>query len=309
MGEFCKFDRMKTRFTFILLIATAALVYQSCDYVSNAVPAPASGSSSTGSTGSTTGTQVIYRKALIEDYTGHKCGNCPGAARELHKLDSIYAGKIVPIAVHAGFYANVTSAYPNDLRSQAGTDWDQAFQISMGPGNPNGLVGRVGYNTSNFIQAYSLWGGSAVAIAAMPAAFKIDINNAYNTSSSVLTTTITSTALKDTSGTLNLVVVITEDSIIGPQLDYSLNTTQYPNQIMPNYVFNHVLRGSLNSSWGAQILNGNVPKDSVMTRNYSFNLGSGWDYRHCKVVAFIYNSNTSSSSYYEVLQAEDKQIQ
>jgi hypothetical protein len=307
MFRFCKFDRMKTRFTLILLVVTTTLIYQSCDYVSNAVPIPTAGSSST--IGSTTGSQTIYRKALIEDYTGHKCGNCPGAARELHRLDSVYAGRIVPIAVHAGFYANVNSTYPADLRSQAGTDWDQAFQISMGPGNPNGLVGRVGYNTSNFIQAYSLWGGSAVAIDTMPAAFKIDINNAYNTLTSVLTTTITSTALKDTSGTLSLVVVITEDSIIGAQLDYSLNTTQYPNQIMPNYVFNHVLRGAVNSSWGAQILNGTISRNSVVTKNYSFTLNSGWNYKHCKVVAFIFNSNPSSPAYYEVLQAEDKAIQ
>ena len=91
---------MKKKFLTFCLILSAAFVYQSCDYVINAVPASQnSGSSSTGST-------TIYRKVLIEDYTGHKCGNCPAAARELHKLDSIYTGKIVDdialIIVHGG---------------------------------------------------------------------------------------------------------------------------------------------------------------------------------------------------------------
>lgn len=297
---------MKKTFAVVCLGVTLLFMQQSCDYVSNAIP---QASTSTGTSTGTTGSNVVYRKVLIEDYTGHKCGNCPGAARELRKLDSIYAGKIVPIAVHAGFYAVVNGTYPTDLRSQAGTDWDAAFVISAGPGNPNGLVNRVGYGGSNFIQTYSNWGTSATGMDTMKAAFKIDIANAYNTGSGVLSTTVTSTALKSLSGTYNLSVVITEDSIIGPQLDYSLNTSQYPSQIYPNYVFNHVLRGAVNTSWGEQIFNGTVNVSDIQTKTYNFTIPSTWAYKHCKVVAFVYDAGTSSATHFEVLQAEDKAVQ
>jgi hypothetical protein len=42
---------------------------------------------------------------LLEDYTGHKCVNCPTAAEIAHNLQITYGEKIILMAIHAGFFA------------------------------------------------------------------------------------------------------------------------------------------------------------------------------------------------------------
>ena len=78
---------MKTLFTIIQLFCITIIV-NSCDYVSNTIEP----NSNNGGGNQITDTTKVYRKVLIEDYTGHRCGNCPAAARTLKRIDSIYHG-------------------------------------------------------------------------------------------------------------------------------------------------------------------------------------------------------------------------
>lgn len=68
-----------------------------------------------------------FNKVLLEDYTGHTCGNCPRAAEKAEELKTLYKDSLIVIAVHAGSFANPTSSYPNDYRTNVGTDWDNFF--------------------------------------------------------------------------------------------------------------------------------------------------------------------------------------
>jgi hypothetical protein len=296
---------MKKKFLIFCVFATAALLFQTCDYVRNANPPPKAST-----TGSTTSPGIVYRKVLVEDYTGHKCGNCPAAGRELKRLDSVYSGKIVPIAIHAGFYANVTPGstppYPTDFKTTSGTDYDNAFGNSAA-GNPNGLVNRVSFGLASFIKQWSSWETSVATMDTIKADFKIEIANSYNIVSNQLTTTVTATALNyKTTANYNLVVLLTEDSIVAEQIDYSLPAGQ---QYVSNYTFNHVLRTAINSSWGDPLFTGAVSTNDVKTKTYTnFQLSSAWKYKHCHVIAFLYDANTSSATYYEIFQVEMKDV-
>src|SRR4051812_5513690 len=49
---------------------------------------------------------IPHKKVLVEDYTGHLCGNCPAAGIYLNDtLKSVYNHCLVIISVHAGFFA------------------------------------------------------------------------------------------------------------------------------------------------------------------------------------------------------------
>ena len=267
-----------------------------CDYVNNAIP-PSTAATTTGSSGST----IIYRKALVEDYTGHKCGNCPAAAQQLNTLEGTYPNKIVPIAVHAGYFSNVAGTYTTNFQTIDGTAYDTQFGNSNA-GNPNGLINRVGYGTGSFIKQWSSWGAEVAQQTAIPAVFQIKIKNVFNTVSSSLTTSVTVKALASITGTYKLVVVLTEDSIIAEQLDYSLPTGSQQNL---SYRFNHVLRGSINSTWGdavAGIVNAN---DSVVMP-YTKVINTSYNPTKCHVVAYVYDANSASPTYYEVFQAEEE---
>ena len=294
---------MKKKILIVSSLLVTALLFQMCDYVRNANQTATSTTQQAGK---------VYRKVLVEDYTGHKCGNCPRAAETLTQLEGIYGSQIVPMAVHAGFFAVVTPSsvppYPTDLRSTAGTDYDNTFGNSIA-GNPNGLVNRKNHDSASlFIKAYSAWGAAVASMNTQLADFQIKITNTFNTSSNQLTSVVTSKALNGKTGPFNLVVLLTEDSIIAEQEDYSLPTGPPNYQRIPNYLFNHVLRGAINSSWGDPIFPGVVNKNDSIVKTYNYTLPSTYKYKHCHVVAFIYDANTANLTYYEVLQVETKEL-
>lgn len=244
------------------------------------------------------------RNILVEDYTGHKCGNCPAAADTLRYLEHTYGGKIIPLAIHAGFFASVNSSYPLDLRTSSGNDYDAQFGISAA-GNPNGLINRIGYGTGGFIKAYSTWESEVVQMFNKAAKFEIKINNNYIASSQNLSTKITVKSLTNNSGKYKLVVLLTEDSIIGKQIDYRLPSG---NQDIPDYEFNHVLRDAINSTWGDAVFSsGAVTNDSIV-KPYNYIINTNYNAAKCHVVAYIYDADSSSPTYYEVFQAEQKKV-
>ena len=68
------------------------------------------------------------KKILLEDYTGHKCGNCPRAAEKAEELKEIYGVQLIPIAIHAGFFASDFGGnFTTDFTSIAGNEWDTFF--------------------------------------------------------------------------------------------------------------------------------------------------------------------------------------
>jgi hypothetical protein len=130
------------------------------------------------------------RKVFVEDYTGHKCGNCPAAADTLKYINKkISRYKLLPLAIHAGFFANINASYPTDLRNPVSTAYDNVFGVSSA-GNPNGLINRGGFGTGGFIKAYSTWEGEVAQMLSRPAKFEIKIRNTFTTSNNNLNTSM-----------------------------------------------------------------------------------------------------------------------
>ncbi|MES2566762.1 MAG: Omp28 family outer membrane lipoprotein [Bacteroidota bacterium] len=290
---------MKKIFFPLIVLIFISVTMGSCDFVQNANPEIEP--TFTGST------SIVYKKVLVEDYTGHKCGNCPTAADMLKTLETQYAGKIVPLAIHAGFFSTINSTtYPTDFRTPAGNAYDTQFGISS-VGNPNGLINRVGHGSGGFIKAYSLWGSEVAQQITQAAKFEIKIKNVYTSGSANLKTDITVKSLVKNTGIYKLVVLLTEDSVIAEQLDYRLPSGS---QLVPNYEFNHVLRGSINSEWGDAIfITPSNANDSIVKSYPNFTINPIFRPKKCHVIAYVYDADPSSATYYEVLQAEEAKIE
>jgi hypothetical protein len=280
---------MKNYISYFASLLIIAMFIVSCDYVNNVVDPNA---------------PIIpgNRKVLIEDYTGHKCGNCPAAAYELTRIENKYPGKIIPIAVHAGYFSNAAGTYSTNFQTVDGTAYDTRFGNS-GAGNPNGLINRIGFPNSQ-IKQWTSWESEASKMLAQQAKFEIKIKNSFNIGGSILTSSITVKALAKNTGTYKLVVVLTEDSIIAEQLDYSLPTGS---QFITNYRFNHVLRGSINSTWGDVVTGVTNLNDSIVVP-YTKAINVSYNPDKCHVVAYIYDADANSPTYYEVLQAEELKL-
>ncbi|MBK8366179.1 MAG: Omp28 family outer membrane lipoprotein [Bacteroidetes bacterium] len=245
------------------------------------------------------------RKVFVEDYTGHKCGNCPAAADTLKYLTKKYPGQVVALAIHAGFFANINASYPTDLRNPVSTAYDNVFGVSLA-GNPNGLINRGGFGTGGFIKAYSTWEGEVAQMLSRPAKFEIKIRNTFTTSNNNLNTSITVKSLTNNAGIYKLVVLLSEDSIIAEQLDYRLPSGS---QLIPDYEFNHVLREAVNSSFGDPIFtSGAVANDSAVKAFPNYSINSAYNASKCHIIAYVYDADPNSPTYYEVLQVEEAHV-
>lgn len=269
----------------------------SCDFVNNPTDKSPENNNDSQNNGG------VLRKVLVEDYTGHFCGQCPPAAEELHKIDSTYEGRIIGLAVHAGFFANPRPGYLADYRTVAGNAYNTTFGNEQA-GNPNGLINRINYPTTTQVKYHSQWASIVAEQLNTSPKFQIKINNNYNTSSNSLSANITVKSLANNTGIYKLVVLLTEDSIISDQKD-----SRYTPDHITNYVFNHVLRGAINGEWGESIFETGAPlNDSTVKSLPPFIINSNYNAAKCNVIAFVYDADTGSPSYYEVLQVEEAHV-
>lgn len=222
--------------------------------------------------------QFTNKVVLLEEFTGHRCPNCPSGAEVVHGLETWARGHVIPVSIHCGFYAEVinNTAFSTDFRTNAGN----AYFNEFGPDAfPSAMVDRSFDEDMVYINSnYSTWQADVLerAIETSPVDLQLDVTrNDRNLSIDV------TTAVYSTLGVgLSLQLWLVEDSIVGAQLA--------GNEIDYNYVHNHVLRDAINGTWGEEI---GVPvAGSTVARNYNYTIGEACKPENCHVVAFLYET-------------------
>jgi hypothetical protein len=234
------------------------------------------------------------RKVLLEDYTGHKCPNCPEGAQIASNMITLYQDKIVLLTVHAGYYSapDASGLFTDDFRTQEGTAWNDFFGFQF---YPAGMVNRTSYQGSRVLLIGS-WENAIAALIDKPQQAELTISNTYDPDNRNLQCRVDTKFLENMEGIFNLSVVLVESGIIAPQ--------QTDTGIITNYEHNHVLRASLNSTWGEIVgADGSANVDDVNTNEYTFVLDPSWNETNCAVIAFVYNTST-----HEIVQAEEETL-
>jgi len=278
---------MKTKYITIVLILFA-FVLNSCDKVSP--PYVESRDYCSGN-----------KKVLLEDYTGHGCVNCPGAAVLAHELKEQFCDRIVIIGVHAGYFAQPDFGgdplFSADFTTEAGNTWDSFFGNSS-LGNPNGLIDRV-QGATGYVFYPAVWGETIDPLLTQPALALITINNNFDVDSKTLSTTIKTNFQTDLIGNYKLIVCVTQDNIIAPQKNNDEEIGETP--IDENYVHNHVLRMAINGAWGENLnTSGTVVTNNIYEKTYTQLFANDWVPEDCHIVAFVYEEDTKT-----VLQVEE----
>lgn len=202
------------------------------------------------------GSEINFvKRVLIEDYTGTWCGYCPRVA---HAIDLVHqqTDNAVTVAIHrASLNINDPSYDPYTYDS---TELENIINI---PGYPKGLLNRMTQwsfpEPSNVNQAIALTQGENPKLGlAMNAAVSgntvnIDVNVQFS---------------KDFSN-LKLVVYVLENGLIHYQHNY---TTYYDGEdVIENFVHNHVLRGCATSLLGDAIPASETTTGNTYTRSFS----------------------------------------
>src|SRR5688572_14188145 len=127
-------------FLFILIMlsaVTGSVMISSCDKMDNHPYLPyVEPPEPTGDT---------IRKVLLEDYTGHKCPNCPEAAYFIYNFQhKLYKKQVIAVAIHPTGSGGLTSPggapYTSDYRTTLGDNYATTFKIPTSL--PMGTVNR-----------------------------------------------------------------------------------------------------------------------------------------------------------------------
>jgi hypothetical protein len=151
------------------------------------------------------------------------------------------------------------------------------------PGEYNGMVGGITTNAATLQNQFS----NAIS---KPAFVTVGLENiTYDASTRQVSFDVNGMFKSSLTGTINLTVYITEDSIMGTQSGAT-----------GNYRHDHVLRGVVTSYWGDALTSTNA--NDTYNKHYTYTLPATWNYKKCRLIAFV-NNHSNSVTERKVLNA------
>ncbi len=252
------------------------------------------------------------KKVLIEDFTGHTCSFCPGAAREIEAIHDIYGDQIIALAIHVSdqfarpYPIAAAPKFQYDFRTSWGDNWDETYSMSL-LGLPRGMVNRVATIANQPQLNKDEWAGR-VALE-----LKKEINFLISISSDNSEISIDIEVTNNIENTHNIVVCLAENNIVNWQKDGQTE--------VENYVHNHVLRSVIADISISN--NQNFNSGEIITKTFTYDINDleqenidysnsmnngngnagGWNANNISVIAYIYNTVTE-----EIVQVEEAKL-
>ena len=272
---------------FGLLILSFGILLNSCDVIDEPFKDSISPIDTVGLVQSDTIIQT-QKAVLIEDFTGHRCKNCPKASKAINELDSLFDSQVIPLAIHAGpsNFTGVNNEYPTDFTTEYSDDLATHFGISA---MPMGLVQRIDYPNSHQ-KTYTAWSGiTNLELAKSPEAL-FTLSTEYDAPNRIGVLNYSVEMISNQSNPLWVAVYIKETGIISPQLmpNNSRNET---------YVHKNVFRSAPLGPFGISISENGGTSGQTFTGSVTANLDPLWDANECEWVILIYDRSN-----YKVIQ-------
>lgn len=237
------------------------------------------------------------RFALIEEFTGHVCSQCPASANEILKIVTNNAPQVVSVSIHAGTFAiPYTSGdkYRTDFRTESGTELRTDFGIASYP--------KAMINRRKVADEWGLsevkWSPEVNNVLNNSSVLDIDITNRYDDSTKIVQNEVILKWNNAPSGDLNMQIYFIEDSVIDWQLDGSTD--------VPDYVHRHVLRSAINGTYGQKLeLTGVVAgQNDTIISNFEIP-GNVINLDKCLITVFVFKPGPEE---FEVLQVNEAHI-
>lgn len=248
------------------------------------------------------------RKLLFEDFTGHKCVNCPAAHMIIEDLQALYSDRIVVIAEHVGFFAKPLSPpFDYDFRTTAGDDIATFFGAINAP-LPKGMINRKKQNGDYLLDRSAFATGVSLVLDSLPLLpdVYIEISPSYNSNDSTIKVDVKLSVLSNLPyGKYNLSVMLTEEGIIKAQS----NTDEFAGNVPTIFDYNHknVLRGAINTTWGEEFASAGLTAGQVFTKSYvDYKIGKDWNPANLRIIAFVYYADGPNNK--TVIQAQEAKL-
>lgn len=240
-----------------------------------------------------TGNGSGMRNVLLEDFTGHVCGNCPAAHEEAEAILVEQGNRVAVVSIHAGELAEPTPPdYLAEYRIAEGEFYfsQLAFQV-----NPIGRLNRVGGPSA--IWNYGQWATEIESQLMESAKVGLQMEIGIDTIIGNLNIHVFQEWFQNVSGEHQLVIFITESNVISPQLEY------LPEPYMHEfYNHKHILRATVSGAAGLVTAQNPTIGQNELT-SYTYEWNNNWDWHNCSVVAFVVDGTNG-----EVLNVIEKKL-
>jgi hypothetical protein len=240
---------------------------------------------------------VKGRTVLVEEITGVHCQNCPLGSQTLVALQQQYGAENLVIAsIHAaGNFSLPFASSQYDFRT-AKTQ-ELANYIGALEGFPTASINRrlLPNETSIFITPHTRWGGEIAQDLQTDPSLAVTLENTFNPASRALSIKVGILPDQSLSGEHRLTILITQDSIVDPQL--------FGSTLITNYVHRHVVRDVVTAPSG-DIITEPLEVGQLVNKTFNFSLPADWEAKYCSVIAFVHRGVTDK----EVLQVAEKHV-
>ncbi len=249
------------------------------------------------------------QRVLLEDYTGHQCGNCPRAARKATELLAQYGDRLVVVATHAGYYAELLAPlYTYDFRTTAGKELNTVFGVDL-LGLPQGMINRTPpTNGTSPAVSDGAWAARVAEAMTLPVEQQLALTPIYSPATRSLLLKVRAKYLVAKPGhTYRLVLDVLEDSIHRWQVDYAITDPANPHKDDSTYFHRHVLRDSPEGTFG--VLDAKNPQAGQLVDAYvRYQLPAEWNDRHCAVIAYLLDATDPDAKKWRVTQVTEREL-
>ena len=243
----------------------------------------------------------VIHKILIEEYTGHRCTNCPKGHKALNDIKTMMGDTVVLLAIHAKKLSEPDTIntdcnigyHINDYRTEAGNNYAELF---VPGGIPAAVFNRTEINGIYAQNETANWADIAKEIERTPADLAIQIIPVFNKKQDTVFIFVKTTLLNTLNANMNLCVLLSESGIVSPQRNSDPTIGTVPD--ICEYTHNHMLRENISPILGSALRISAAEESQLNV--YALPVSSKWIISHCDIVAFVYDTDTQ-----KVLQAEE----
>tara|TARA_B110001452_G_scaffold105116_1_gene87153 strand:- start:698 stop:1609 length:912 start_codon:yes stop_codon:yes gene_type:complete len=235
---------------------------------------------------------------LLEDYTGHKCTNCPAAAQTAKYLEDDSTKNVIVTSIHAsadGSFQATDGLYVNDYRTIAGDEYISEMTGFLG--NPMGTINRNSQGLSGSVwYLASEWNNGVNNTINQPLLANIQLKKNYFPSTNGLFIHTETSFLSPVSGDFHLIIYLVRNDVISPQ--------KFNNGVVDtNYYHHAVLSANINGTWGSLINDGGVADETtIVYKDFSYQLpdptiNPSYNIENLSLITYLCNRNS-----YEIIQ-------
>lgn len=170
-------------------------------------------------------TEPTYKSAIIEEFTGTHCPNCPDGHRMASMLYTLHPDEVHPVAIHAGAFARPSKGEP-DFCTSLGTYLNNHFEVSF---YPSAVVNRKDYQ-ERMVLDRNMWGQACREVLKEISPVNLFTQCSYDPDTRVLTLDVEGYLTSGMSDP-RLNVFLLQSEILGPQSGGLLGE-EYPHRNM-----------------------------------------------------------------------------